>query len=92
MGFNINEGVVRGDLFKKSGKWVHTVAIDMSEFYDETFVYVAVRKAVRKTPPDILGVSSSATQPGCGYYLVVLEPYHEHSYPVMLNLDVDVEE
>jgi len=89
MGFTTKEGMVRGDLFKKhSGKWAYTVSFNMSKFYHGTNIVDAVKQAIR-TPGAQNDVYESTVAPGCGYYLVVLEPYHEHSHPVMVDLDAE---
>jgi len=89
MGYCTNDSIVEGNLFKKgSGKWAYNVAIDMHSYYDAHWsTSDAVKVAIRATPCDVRGVSQSAVEPGCGYYLVVLAPAHQYGHPVMVDLD-----
>lgn len=75
MGYNVNDSVVRADRFKPSGKWYDSRALDMSSFYDEPLVHDAVRKAMMLTNMQLEE----------GWMLVVLEPYHVNSHPVILK-------
>jgi len=91
MGFSLNSGVVEGNLFNRredgrSGKWKYTVAIDMSDFYYHGPTCVdAVQAAVKagKAEGVIQAVWSGEPQRD-GFWLVVLEPYHENAHPVMI--------
>lgn len=73
MGFTTDEAMVRMDFFKESGKWYDTVSVSMRGYYG-----VSILEAV---------VKSARTQ--CNAYsgmtLVCLEPYHQHSHPVMIQ-------
>lgn len=86
MGYSVSSAIVRGDLFTERGKWKYSVAIDMTNFYGTLLIHDAVRKAIRATPAEVRGVLDSAVSEGSGYWLVVLEPYHRNSYPVMIKL------
>jgi hypothetical protein len=79
MGFHINDSMVRVDLFKPSGKWSESFAIDMGEFYNELLIHDAVTKAWLKTREiqDPLHWKE--------WTLVCLEPYHKHSHPVIIR-------
>lgn len=73
--YSPNEGMVRANLFKPSGKWSGDWGIDMSPYYNEPNIHDAVRKAVAAG-----GRSISA-----GWRLVVLDPYHMHAHPIMIE-------
>lgn len=83
-GFRIDPGWVRGDLFSESGKWKYVVAIDMRKYYSYSTVHAAVVDAFGNTPAADRGVNGNFD--GSGYWLVVTEPYHETSFPVMVRL------
>ena len=76
MGYSTNEGIVRADLFKPSGKWHESIALDMSADYNKTLIHSAVCDA---------WVRAGRSALEAGWLLVVLEPYHKHSHPVMLK-------
>lgn len=84
--FSINPGHVRGDLFTKHGKWKYTITIDMSNHYYDPQINSAVIRSVRSTPERLLGVYSGVVSQSSEYVLVVLDPYHENSFPQMLKL------
>lgn len=86
MGFSVDDGIVRGDLFNERGKWKYTVAIDMREFFNHEGVQLAVLAAIRSTPESVRGVKDSVVATGSGFWLVVLEPSHAYSHPVMIQL------
>jgi hypothetical protein len=77
MGYSINNGMVRVELFKPSGNWACEGAIDMGEYYDEGLTTEAVKKAL-----------DDGIEGFCGnwreYIVVCLDPYHQYHYPVML--------
>lgn len=75
MGFTTEEGMVRVDFFKESGKWYTTEAIDMLPFYHDLDGF---RKAVYKHLED--GRLR-------GMWAVCLEPYLEHKFPRMLKVE-----
>ena len=83
--FSLNSAMVRGDLFTiregggGGGKWKYTVQIDMTDLYDHWSIHEAVVAAFRKTPSEIRGVVDCS-----GYQLVVLDPYHKNSHPVIV--------
>lgn len=85
MGFHVNDSLVRGDLFRSGGKWAYTVAIDMTGYWrgSEYLIHDAVEKAYWGTDSTVKGVIDSC---GPGLTLVVLEPCHENSHPVVVKL------
>jgi len=80
MNYSENEGSVRASLFKTSGKWYSDYAIDMSAVYYTANIHDALKSAVRKDHPHLMNDSYK------GWRLVVLEPYHMHSHPLMITL------
>lgn len=87
MGFSLNSGVVEGNLFNRrepgegfSGKWKYTIALDMTDYWDDVSAPDAVLRAYRDGKQD--GVLPGTT----GYWLVVLEPYHRNAHPVMVAI------
>ena len=87
MGFTLNPGCVRGDLFVRrpesegfSGKWKYTVALDMSDYYNHQGPAEAVKAAWDA------GKQNGVVPGSTGFWLVVSEPYHKHSYPVMVAI------
>ena len=74
MGYDVNDNVVRVDQFKPRVKWYQTLAIDMSGLYESESPSFALRSALVAAGHDIEQ-----------WTYVCLEPYHQHSYPVMLR-------
>lgn len=74
MGYAVEDSKVRVDRFKTSGKWYDSWQIDMAEHYRATSLHDAVRECCLAA-----GMNTE------GYTLVCLEPYHQHSHPVMLR-------
>lgn len=78
MNYSDNEGSVRVDVFKPSGKWYETVAVDMYTFYhSETTIHQALLAAIERQYPGF-----TAREPG--WKFVCLQPYHRFSHPIML--------
>jgi len=80
MGYTENDGMVRVDFFKPSGKWYITLSVDLSEFYDEPSIHEAFAKALRKHfsdlgHPDMLSDMDA----------VCPEPFHKHGHPVIIK-------
>lgn len=73
--YSNNPGSVRVDYFKPRGKWYETLEVDMRGFYTGQ-IHDCVRGAVMKSYPDFNFDS---------WIVVCLEPYHEHSHPVMFK-------
>ena len=85
MGYNSDDRFVRGDLFKPSGKWEYTVTLDYRDGdYYSYDLHQEARDALRRaTDRGISGVSISGLE---DYWtLVVLEPYAEGSYPIVVH-------
>lgn len=88
MNFSLNPGSVQANLFVRrtraeafSGKWKYTCALDMSDYYNHPGgASAAVLAAWEDGKQD--GVVQGAT----GFWLVVVEPYHRHAYPVMVPI------
>jgi hypothetical protein len=95
MHYSDNEGSVRVDFFKESGKWGYTEALDMNAWYDKGYppngshsqelphCVEAVRRALRER----LISDNGADHRMGGLIYVVLEPYHLHAHPVMGQVD-----
>lgn len=75
MGYSAEDYMVRADRFKPSGKWYDTFALNMSGCFEMSSVFDAVRSAMR-----LQGIELEK-----GWLLVVLEPYHKHSHPVIIK-------
>jgi hypothetical protein len=75
--YSDNPGNVRVDFFKPSGKWYMTEQYDMSKFYHTGPTPI---DAVTAMLEDSLRGRSLMRQ----FIVVVLEPYHDKSYPVVL--------
>lgn len=71
-----NPGMVRVDYFKPSGKWYMTEAHDMSGYYNEPDIFLAVEKALR---------DAGRWKPH--FTIVVMEPYHKNAYPIMITAE-----
>lgn len=82
MGYTTEEGSVRLDFFKPSGKWYATEAIDMSSGYHKPSMHGALKEAINR---DLYMPRSGNLRYG-GMTVVCLEPYHKHAHPVMLTL------
>ena len=78
MGYSERDSVVRVDLFKESGKWAYTIALDMNAWYDHP---KGPKEAVREALKAHKHWGSSYV-----YYTVVcLEPFHKTSFPVLFE-------
>jgi hypothetical protein len=73
--YSINESSVRVDLFRPSGKWYDSVAICEADFKG-----CSVEDSVKAVFTKLYGNRYQ------GMTLVCLNPYHEHSCPVMFVL------
>lgn len=90
MGYSVNDGVVRGELFVRrpesegfSGKWKYTIALDMSKYWSPED-YITPVDAVRAAWDD--GKQNDVVTTATGFWLVVFEPYHKNSCPVMVAI------
>lgn len=87
MGFTVNDSMVRGDLFTETGKWKYTITLDMTGLYNfGPTPYDAVREAFYTKVVEGINQPKRNTRNFAGWKLVVLEPCHEFSYPVLLRL------
>lgn len=77
MNYSNTPGMVRVDRFKIRGKWYETMAVDMSEFYEEPNIHAALRKAIEASGHKINLVD---------FMYVCLEPYHQYEHPIILGL------
>lgn len=82
--------MVRLDLFSHTGKWKYTTALDMKGHYEDTTTVDAVRGAIWdnvRTGHDKTMIDMVDGYQPREMIAVVLEPYHQHSYPVCMVFD-----
>lgn len=88
MAFTTNSGRVRVDFFKPSGKWYGTASVDMTNHY-EGLIHKCFMAACEAEQANANGEWGHTFKPRdilCeGWSIVCLEPYHEHSHPIMLR-------
>lgn len=77
--FSTNESCVRVDIFKASGKWYSTFAIDMAGYYKEPSLKEALAKALYEQ------TRYKEDEEG-DLFAVCLDPYHENSHPIMIKV------
>lgn len=83
MGYTIEEGRVRVDFFKPSGKWSYTGSVDMGPFYHEPITHEALKKALDESIEGLrLSWRHWLMDDGV---IVCLEPFHQHAHPIMLT-------
>lgn len=80
--YSENPGHVQANRFKESGKWYDTFSLDMTLFYDD----IAAPQAVYNALLNKFGIDWVENHPG--WSVVVLDPYHRNSHPVMIKLGV----
>ena len=90
MAFTTKSGYVRVDIFRASGKWYATAAVDMSEHYHDDCVQTAVfASCMAEFEKPERGQWQGSVSPRAdleaGFMLVCLEPYHERAHPVLLR-------
>ena len=89
MGYTSNESRVRIDIFRKSGKWYTSGSVDMDGFYNghhpDEAVMLACQKEFDMSDAGEWPLSTSPQDAIKEYYFVCLEPYCEHSFPVMIT-------
>lgn len=97
--YSENPGSVRIERFKAGGKWYDTRQGDMSAYYwgggertpkevQEAKNYHLIHEAVAHVIWDTFGAQKHCPTE-VNWLFVVLDPYHENGYPIMLT-DVDV--
>lgn len=86
MGFTVNGSMVRVDRFKESGKWYDTLEVDMTSYYNLSFIHDAVRYSLILMAGNDEFVESWLNQGG---FFVCLEPYHVNAHPVVLKRQSD---
>lgn len=77
MGYTTNESSVRVDIFKSTGKWEQSIAIDMNNVYFKPLANEALKEALRINKFRPCEKSESAR------IVVCLDPYHENSHPLI---------
>jgi hypothetical protein len=89
MGFTVNDSRVRVDFFKPSGKWYGTGSIDMSAHYKGDIGECVRRACSEEHAKGKEGEWDHTFNPqdwvSGGGTIVVLEPAHENSHPIMIK-------
>jgi hypothetical protein len=89
MAFTTNEGRVRVDFFKPSGKWYGTASVDMSAHFKgvigDCLREACVVEAARGEGSEWGHTFTPQDWVADGGTIVCLEPYHEHSHPLMIK-------
>ena len=79
MGYIDQEDMVRVDFFRESGKWYCTEAVKWTGSYNgEVLIHAAFRKSLQDHFKD-------STNRLSGMDAICLEPYHEHSHPIVIR-------
>jgi hypothetical protein len=82
MGYTEKNWMVRADRFKASGKWYDMFALDMEGLYGADQGAPLIHEAVcRALNAQVL--RTDHPHPESGWFVVVLEPYHEHAHPIV---------
>lgn len=80
MNYSENPSSVRVDFFRPSGKWYMTEALDMRDFWTSG--------PGNMGPADAVRAALERTERGRGllesFIVVVIDPYHQYEYPVVL--------
>ncbi|MFW6046657.1 MAG: hypothetical protein ACOCP4_02560 [Candidatus Woesearchaeota archaeon] len=76
MNYSNEPYMVRVDIFKPSGKWYQTIAVNFQGLYEEPLIHNQIEKGLEGYGWNIKSHK--------GWKVVVLEPYHQHSHPVMI--------
>lgn len=91
--YSENEGSVRVDFFKDSGKWHETVAVDMRSFYcgrretaGDRPIYLLPDAVIEALRADLTMRRADGTLRYAGCWAVCLDPYHEFSHPQMFRV------
>lgn len=89
MNYSENPGMVRIDRFKDTGKWYDTYAINMSGYWHVIIdnkwnrIHNALKSAI--ADDERFGPYWVDKWLAQGGFIVCLEPYHEHSHPIILK-------
>jgi hypothetical protein len=87
MGYSTDDRHRRGDLFNASGKWKYTVGLDYSfpgHNWTSWDLWKQARMALtHATAQGLSGVSISKIPDG--WTMVVLDPYSQHSLPIVVT-------
>ena len=75
--YSNDESMVRVDFFKESGKWYTTEAVRWIG-YDTPLIHDAFKASLKAHFGDEPRLS--------GMWAVCLDPYHIHSYPLMIKV------
>jgi hypothetical protein len=82
MGYSEKEDMVRVDFFKEGGKWYCTEAVRWTGCYrNEGDDFCSIHDAFKQSLRDHLGGHRLSEM-----IAVCLEPYHEHSHPIMIKV------
>lgn len=82
MGYSANDNDVRVDLWRDTGKWAMTVAVRWDAPYENCGIHKAFAIALLEHAKGY--DRDNALE---GLTATCLEPYHEHSHPIMLKID-----
>lgn len=88
MGYINQDGRVRVDVFKSSGKWYTTCSVDMEGYYAAPLLHKALFDACSREQATGSGwdlTTSPEQWLQDGGMIVCSEPYHKHSHPIMLT-------
>lgn len=82
MGYSDDKSMVRVDIWKQSGKWYETIALKWDRYSFEQndgsreLIHDIFRRCMQEQYPNYY----------IGMKATCLEPYHEHSHPIMIDL------
>ncbi len=82
MGYSTDDSIVRVDFFKSTGKWYTTEAIKWTGEYKNSLIH----KEFAKSLFNALQLDDKTFKYN-GMLAVCLEPYHEHAYPLMMQVN-----
>lgn len=91
MHYSDNPAHVRADRFRENGKWYDTIVLDMHPYYYAENDHLTPPEAVTLAYRDWQRNEKGAYNPHEPWTIVVLEPYHQFNYPVLITIKVDVE-
>lgn len=84
--FRVPDKLYSGDLQNVSvlRKWGYTIAVDMTDFYNESLIHDAFAKALKayfskaNLTKEVTGFDGQA---------ICFDPYHQHAHPISLRID-----